>query len=253
MSVWDFYERRYPVGERSKKEHAVSRAKDMLRRHFRDGVFFSELEIDGKKQSVSVISGDAKNIKTLCSLPDEPLRAGAVVLYEGYRWIITEVDASRVLYSAASMQQSNLTLRRRSSEGEIIEVPAIIEDATTYLSGEKSKTVMTVGDGRFVLTVPRCEETLKLKRGNRFIISDSGGDERIALEITKTNQFFSTFERVGGEREGIFRFVLMECAVTDRDDLDSMVADFGEAVIDTDVDFHDESVNDPYDEKKMWL
>lgn len=253
MSVWDIYQSRMEAQGASKRQAAISAARASFQKKMRDGAFFQKAVINGEEREVSIISGDALNIKTICALPGEDLLHGGIVEWKGFKWLITELDAMDEIYVRGKMQQCNHTLRWRGYDGEIIEKPAILEDATTYLSGENRKTVLTVGDGRFVLTVGSDSDTFKLRRGNRFLLGDPSADEVVAYEISKTNQFYNAFENSASGKNGIFRYIVTECAVTERDDLENRVADWGEATIDTDTDFHEEKTTEYYDEKKMWL
>lgn len=74
--------------------------------------------------------------------------------------------------------------------------------------------VVTRGDSRISLTLPKDNETIRLERENRFIIDDYDATQPLAYKLTKPFKLGGTFNG-----EGVLRFVLTECNTEDTDNL----------------------------------
>ena len=71
------------------------------------------------------------------------------------------------------------------------------------------------------MTIGRNRDTARLERDNRFIIDDPDARHKIAYKLTKPLKVGTVFNQ-----EGVFKFVIQECATTDFDNLELMIADY---------------------------
>ena len=60
----------------------------------------------------------------------DDIELGALVEWEDNRWLVTEKDADRTVYSGALMEQCNFLLRWVEDDGKIYEQWCIISDGT---------------------------------------------------------------------------------------------------------------------------
>lgn len=86
---------------------------------------------------------------------------------------------------------------------------------------EDKQYVVTRGDTRMYLWLPRNEETAKLTRQNRFLIDDPDSPNIMAYQLTKPLKAGFVFNG-----HGIYKFVLQEVATTDNDNLELMIPDY---------------------------
>ena len=176
--------------------------------------------IAGKEQWITITHGDNYYEKKIAALPGESLKHGGYVDYSDNKWIITSVDFDNEIYQRGKMLQCNFLLKWINKSGNVTEKWCYIVDGTKYLIGERSNDLMTVGDSRIALTIPKDEDTLELTRGRRFLIADVDTDALCAYEISKSNTLFDVFKD-----EGVFRFILNETNITKNDNKDLMIAD----------------------------
>lgn len=93
----------------------------------------------------------------------------------------------------------------------------------TDLTGEYGDNhfVITRGDSRVWLTIPKDEYTLRFNRNNRFLIDDYASPNVLAYRLTKPFKLSGSY----GER-GVLNMVLQECNVEDSDNLELHIANY---------------------------
>lgn len=247
MNVWDTYNARLVINGATRRENALARTQGYINRKLSSSLSYQSVIINDTTQSVSITDTEELNIKTICALPGENLIHGGIVDWEENKWIITEVDAHNEVYEKGVIQQCNHLLRWRNSLGNIVEKWSIVEDGTKYLIGEKQEDIISVGDARIAVTVPKDSDTINLKRGNRFLIDDVNTEEILAYQITKPNRLYNIFNN-----NGIYRYILKEVNTTDNDNLELRVADYYQPSMNTDTDSFPDIVDDN-DEKRVWI
>lgn len=247
MDIFDAYNSRLGIAGDELRNISLNRTQEYIKRKLSSSLSYHSILMNDIEKQVSVTDTKEFNKKTICSLPGESLTHGATVDWEENKWLITEIDAHNEVYSKGTMQQCNHLLRWRDSSGQIIEKWSIVEDGTKYMIGEKQADIISIGDARIAVTVPKDKDTVKLRRGNRFLIDDPDTEEVIAYEITKSNRMFNTFKG-----EGIFRYIMKEVNVTDNDNLELRVADYYQPPLNTSTDSHPDVVDED-DGKKVWL
>lgn len=169
--------------------------------------------IDGEERQCAIISSRNATSKKIIAMPGESLYAGTYVQWEGFNWLITEVDAQSEVYQSATMTQCNYLLKWVNDNGEVISRWVIALDGTKYLTGEYDQQTMTLGDSRLQLTMPRDEETVLVNRGARFLIDDPAANQPLAYELTKVNRSGAVY---GGH--GVFVHMLSEDNRQDEND-----------------------------------
>lgn len=222
MGVWENYETRMEAIGITGRDRAVNSLKTHLVKKIPNSPSWHKVLINEKPQFVSILNrSDDMAKKKICSMPSETLEHGGYVDYENSKWIITEIDASDEVYSSGIMQRCNYLLKWLNHSGKIIEKWCVVEDGTKYLIGEKNGDIITIGDARIAITLPKDIDTNELKRGKRFIVDDPDASTPSAYQITKSNKLYNMYEN-----KGVFRFILNEVNLTDDDNVELRVADY---------------------------
>lgn len=247
MNVWDAYNARLVINGATRRENTLTRTQGYINRKLSSSLSYQSVTINNIVQNVSITDTEDLNIKTICALPGESLIHGGVLDWEENKWIITEVDAHNEVYEKGVIQQCNHLLRWRNESGNIVEKWSIVEDGTKYLIGEKREDVISVGDARIAVTLPKDFDTVNLRRGNRFLIDDVDTGEVLAYQITKPNRLYNIFNN-----KGIFRYILKEVNLTDNDNLELRIADYYQPSMNTSTDSYPDIIDDN-DAKKVWI
>lgn len=223
MDVWDSYQRRIDAKGGSKREAILQRETRILREKSQHSLAYHNVIIDDTKRVVDIIDTDNLNIKFIHSLPGEDINCGGIVEWMGCHWLITERDANNEIKTKAKMQQCNYLLKWVNDNREICQQWCIVEDGTKYLTGEYEDRnfIITRGDSRMAMIIPRTTETIKFNRDFRFLIDDPDSSEQLAYALTKPLKVGQVYNG-----KGIFCFVLQEVQATDNDNLELGIADY---------------------------
>lgn len=223
MNPWDTYQARNALHGDNGRDRAKFALMSRLNRQIPSTLSYHNVDIDGEERNIVIINSDNLNQKTLCSLPGEDIRHGALVEWQNHRWLVTERDANTEIYTKCIMRQCNYLLKWINSAGEIIERWSIVEDGTKYLTGEYSDAffVATRGDARISVTLPKDEETLALGRDARFIIDDYNAKHPLAYRLTKPFKLGGSYDE-----NGVVIFVMTECNSEFDDNEELHIADY---------------------------
>lgn len=223
MSFWDTYRSRLNAQGGDRRNVVLQRERRFLNEKMPSSLSYHSAIIDGKPHNLAIINSDNLFQKTLCSLPGEDLPHGGTVDWMENKWLITERDANNELYTRGVMRQCNYLLKWIADDGNIIERWCIVEDGTKYLTGEygDNQYILTRGDTRISVTLPRDEYTVKLNRKNRFLIDDYASPNVLAYELTKPFKLGGTFND-----SGVLIFVMQECNTEDTDNLELHIANY---------------------------
>lgn len=223
MEAWDTYVSRMATHGVTKRDASLIRERRHLNNKLPDSLSYHPIIIDGADRKMAVIDSDDFDIKHLRSMPGEDIRFGAYAEYFNQKWIVIEKDYSNELYTKAKMRQCNYLLKWVAEDETIQERWCIIDDGTKALTGEYSdrQYIVTRGDSRLALTIPKDNYTSKLDRNVRFIIDADDTDDHMAFRLTKPIRVGATF----GD-DGIYAFELTECNTEDGDNFELRIANY---------------------------
>ena len=223
MDAWSTYQNRINANGGSIRGAMLQREVRMLREKSLHSLAHHNVTINNIQQDVEIVDSDNLNIKFIHSLPGENIDSGDIVEWMGYHWLVIERDANNEIKTKAKMQQCNYLLKWVNNNHEICEQWCIVEDGTKYLTGEyEDRTlVITRGDSRMAMIIPRTAETVKFNRDCRFLIDDPKSSEQLAYALTKPLKVGQVYNG-----KGVFGFVLQEVQTTNDDNLDLGIADY---------------------------
>lgn len=255
MNPWDVYQSRMESTGTTKRDTWLRRECRYLSAKLPDSLSYFTVDINGENQDVAVINTDNLDEKFIYSLPGEDIVPGGLMSWMNSYWLITEKDYANEVYTRAKIVQCNYLLKWVDSSDIIHEQWCIVEDGTKYLTGiyEDRDFFVTRGDSRLGLTLPRNEHTVKMKRGDRFLIDDAESEIMLAYELTKPFKLNGVYNS-----EGVFKFVLQEVNTTDDDNQELGIADYykhfpkvaGEVTPDNVIDPENNTTDDG---RKVWL
>lgn len=146
MSCWDTYENRIETRGGTKRGTAFKREARFINKRLKDNLSFKSIKLYGQDcgyniadeemsskaitKQLAIIKSDNLNEKYLYSQAGDDIELGALVEWEDNRWLVTEKDADRTVYSGALMEQCNFLLRWVEDDGKIYEQWCIISDGT---------------------------------------------------------------------------------------------------------------------------
>lgn len=255
MSLWDTYRSRLNAQGGDRRSAVLQRERRFLSTKMPASLSYHQAVIDGEQRSLAIINSDNLDRKTLCTMPGEDLPHGGLVEWMDNHWLIIERDANNELYTRGIMRQCNYLLRWIADDGNIVERWCIVEDGTKYLTGEygDNEYVLTRGDTRISVILPKDKYTVRLNRSNRFLIDRYDSPNVLAYELTKPFKLGGTY----GD-SGVVSFVMQECNTEDTDNFELHIANYYDHfprdtgnVVQTPVE--PPAPTDEQSEKKVWF
>lgn len=223
MDLWDAYRSRLNAHGGDRRTVTLQREQRFLASKMPNSLSYHQLTIDGAPRNISVINSDNLDTKTLCTVPGEDLPHGGIVEWMNQHWLITERDANNELYTKGTMRQCNYQIRWVADDESIQERWCIVEDGTKYLTGEYGDNdyIITRGDARISLCIPKDKYTIRLNRDNRFLIDDYASPNVLAYRLSKPFKFGGSYND-----SGVLYFVLQECNTEDSDNFEFHIANY---------------------------
>ena len=189
---------------------------------YNDTVFKDGFKTDVVIQNVTTDNINNDTIRQiLCRIGT--LKAGMYIKYKNRYWLIVTLPDDNKIYEKAIIMCCNHYLQWRNENEEIVGRYCIVEDGTKYSVGEKvNLNNVILGDTRINIRIPRDEETLKFKRGKRFLISNTSNNPT-AYKLTIFDDVTDYF----GNNNGIVNLICTEDRFNDlTDNPDLMIADY---------------------------
>lgn len=226
MDIWQLYESRIRNSGATFREESLRRDQHYLRTKIDQSLSYFQVEIDGQSREVAMINSDNLNEKYMYSMPGEDIRCGSMVYWMDNYWIVTERDANIEVYTKVKLLQCNYLLKWIEvidDVPKIFEQHCVVEDGTKYMTGEieDRNFIVTRGDTRIALTIPKTNHTIKFNRQSRFLVDDVDSSTKMSFVITKPLRIGNTYNG-----DGILKFVLSETNTTDYDNFDLMIPDY---------------------------
>ena len=245
MGVWETYEARVGTTGTQRRQHIKVASQEQFYRKIISNMGYHLVTIDGVEQEIAVVRDAERDEKRIYSMPGETLKHGGLVDFNGVMWLITEKNFDNEFYDNAIMKQCNYQLKWINPDGDIITRWCIVVDGTKYLIGEKSSSIMAIGDARFAVTMAKDSETKRIRRGQRFLIDDPDAEETLAFQITKPNRFFNLYNG-----EGVYRYILNEVQLTDNDNVEQGIADYYSWYPKVELPVSDVQTGEPFEDIK---
>jgi len=155
-------------GVSSKKEIEIEKIKRFVSQHFKDTTVFEEnVLISGLKQKLLVMKNkDDSAIKNILAYPNETFICGQIVDCYDSKWIITEVDANKQIYTKGKMTLCPNILKFQNSSSTIYSYPYYVDSSSPSLSENKT---ITTSDTIRKIVLSLDEQTKMFTYDKRFM------------------------------------------------------------------------------------
>ena len=219
-------------GAETQKQALVNGLRKRLSRDFKSTINWEPVEINGEQQELLVMKSTSVTIKKIEARPGEILRLGSLIKWHGVYWLVTAVDADDQIQAAGTMTQCNTILRWQTPDLSVAVTYAVTEDATKYGTGVSDNELMRIGEFALKAKVQMNEQTLQIRRDQRFLIGESGnGYSPNAYITSRINLVTGTYvDVVAGETEknyGYIEITMLEDQFREHcDRADLMIADY---------------------------
>lgn len=229
----DYYRKIQGVnGTSTAKEAEIRLIQEELIRDFENTLDCEDVKINGVDAKLLITKATDLNIKNVASKPTESVDLGDIVTWSGANWIVDVIDADTRINSKGKIHRCNATLRWRDENGVSHSYPALCEDATKYSEGVQGGKILEVPDFQIKAKIRLDGHSAKLNRNKRFLLDaeiylpqiEASGNHVSAFKVTRRNVI--TGNHAG---HGYVELTMVECAYSDRDNPELMVADYYDA------------------------
>lgn len=166
----DRYTARINAYGKTERERNVNRLKaDINRKAFANPSMKSVL-LNSQEIDLVVDDGTSVNYKKFSSLPNQIIKLGDYIEWNGRVFLVTSLNTDDEIYSSGIMSICMYRLRWQKKDGTIIERWCVPQDFTKYDSGQTANGVITIPSNQYGLIIPLDKETKMMPRDKRFVM-----------------------------------------------------------------------------------
>lgn len=225
-NTWELYDKLITADGETMQERSITRAKRDYVFGGRSSLSKKKVVINDEQREILIISSKSIHTKTILSMPDEPFFEGDYVIWQNRYWLISDIDMENEIQYRGSMMECNRTLRWQNANGEIVERRCATSEKATNTQGISSNEKIDSVKTNYTLYLPLDEETMKVRRYQRFIM-DVDLEDPNTYVVTNRNVISSVYDP--DKKHGVIMLVLSQDERSqDKDNLDLIIADYKE-------------------------
>lgn len=214
------------------KEAELRLIQSELLRDFENTLDCEDVKVNGVDTKLLITKATDLTIKNVSTKPNATIDLGDIVTWSNTNWILDTIDADTRINTKGKIRRCNTTLRWRDEKGTAHSYPAFCEDATKYSEGVSGGKTMEVPDFQIKVKIRLDANSAKLNRNKRFLLDaelylpqiEASGNHVSAFKVTRRNVI--TGNHAG---HGYVELTMVECAYSDRDNPNLMIADYYDA------------------------
>ena len=214
------------------KEAELRLIQSELLRDFENTLDCEDVKVNGVDTKLLITKATDLTIKNVSTKPNATIDLGDIVTWSNTNWILDTIDADTRINTKGKIRRCNTTLRWRDEKGTAHSYPAFCEDATKYSEGVSGGKMMEVPDFQIKAKIRLDANSAKLNRNKRFLLDaelylpqiEASGNHVSAFKVTRRNVI--TGNQAG---HGYVELTMVECAYSDRDNPNLMIADYYDA------------------------
>lgn len=234
---WNLYDKMITADGSTLKERNTTRAQRDYVYSGKSSLSRKNVIINDEERSVLLTSGSSDHIKTVQSMPNERFYEGDYMIWEDSYWLISDVDKDAEIRYRGTARQCNRQLRWQNAKGEIVSRWCASDEKATNTQGLSFRQIIDKIKTVFTLFLPLDDETIKLRRYQRFIM-DVDLEDPDTYVITSRNVVSKVFDPEN--KHGVIMIVVSQDERSqDHDNLELQVADYDapvEPVVGTDCE-----------------
>lgn len=185
---------------------------------------YKDVEIDGIKRNVNVISADSSNYRWIKTLPGEDIKVGSIVLYMNSHWLITERYPDEEVTIKGKIQICQKEIKWQDNDSlQIISRWATVEKP--YYSNISENNTISYSTREFKIQTTFDEYSSKLNIGKRLMLEIIDGEPK-TYKIVSVDQMTGRVD-YNGELVGFLIFnVEQDLYNPETDNSDLMICDY---------------------------
>lgn len=220
-----YYERLTARG-RNRRERQLAWLQRDISMEAADLLSYQTVQLRGEKLDMVIESTEIASTKKFLIPTATVVGYGDYIIWKGVYWIVTERDYDDEIYIRGKMTQCNYYLQWQNEQNEIIGRWCVIGQVTRYNNGIFYGKIIDNIESTLSISIGNDEETVKLKRGKRFL-ADMDGVEPYAYLISQRDVLTNYY----GDSGLIVWAVSQDVYNSETDNKELMIADYVEAAV----------------------
>lgn len=177
----------------SRRDRIIEKSKHDTLRMGPDSPAYKEVEIDGVKHHMEIISSTVTNQKVIRAMPGDDFEIGRIMLWSKSHWLITERDADDEITVRGKIELCNRSIQWQDDETrEVVTRWAVVDKP--YFSNLSENKLMTLSSREFQVKIPYDEESALLDVDKRLMLEEINGQPK-TYRITCVDGMTERYDR----------------------------------------------------------
>lgn len=202
----DRYTARITLHGVTQRERNVNRLRNDILKNLPDNPSYKKVLLNGDETYISITKGTQRYYKDFQSLPGQKIIAGDYINWAHNTWLVYTADCDDEIYTDGELRQCNYVQRWQNENGELVERPSYVVNASAYNNGETGNSTITLATNQFMVYMPLDEETLKIRNGKRVFMDYFLDGNSSSYELTRPDNVSMKF----GEK-GVTYYIFTQC------------------------------------------
>jgi|GEM_PF-1210014 len=121
--------------------------------------------------------------------PGQLLSQGEIINWENKKWLCTKIDQQDTYWNNGLIEFCNYELKWVNQDGLVVSAWGVLEDRKSFTEGIQENKYIIVGDSNYIITLPRNDNTLEIRRDDKFLISNNSNNP-IGYKVIKVNDSY---------------------------------------------------------------
>lgn len=174
MANWSIYEKKLNINGTSIRDRQINSMKSSITNDFQYSPSYRSAYFNSSQTAtnIQVIDTIKANIKTIVMMPEEHINVGDILVFDGFKWLCTEVDKADPVNEYGIVNQINNTLKfynQNYISSQLFEIPCIFTDGSIDMQEGR---FMSLSSGHYQVIIPSGTIT-KSDLSLRFILNDA--------------------------------------------------------------------------------
>lgn len=224
MGIEEYKERLKKSGG-SKRDRTIMTAQLRVKNYSQHSpAFKNDIEVDGVKQDLLIVSTQVMTTKTIEAMPGEDFSVGSIVLWNKSHWLITKRDADSDIAVRGTIEQCNRSIRWQNPQTLQIHDRWCVVD-NPYSNSLNTTATLAESQRQFKIKMPYDEETSLLDLDKRFML-EMIGDKPKVYKITSVDNMTERYDYDGKYSGFLVVNVEQDVYNKDTDNKDLMICDY---------------------------
>lgn len=212
---------------KTRRERVIEASKRDAMAKAADSPAYKEVEIEGVKHHVMVMSTTLTTQKNIRTMPGDDFEIGKILVWNHSHWLITERDSDDEITVRGRIELCNREVVWQNENGDIISRWATVDKP--YFSNLWENKIMSISSREFIVQLPYDAQSAKLDIGKRLMLEVINGEPK-TYRITCVDTMTERYDRSDAQTGFLVINVEQDQYDASTDNAQMMICDYKETV-----------------------